>query len=488
MHKVFFTLSLLFITGSAFAQKHDWHLLSAKGHHCGTGVEQAYKKLKDKTPKVVTVAVLDIGTDINHEDLKGMIWTNPGEIPGNGIDDDHNGYIDDVHGWNFLGGKHENLMYESEEKTRNYQKLKRQFQNKDTVNLSGEDTTLFADYKKQRIAYEKAQAQREKDAKNADFAYKLDKQWFWRQVFHLIIGKDADRQIAEAKDLTAKMAYYNTLDADSLRRSIIGDDPENVHEHYYGNNDVVGIEPSHGTHTAGIIAALRHNGIGADGVTNNVRIMVVRAVPWADERDKDVANAIRYAVDNGASVISMSFGKYESPDKSVVDSAVAYAQSKDVLLVHGSGNESRNTDSVIFYPTPRFLNGELADNWIEVGASGRKKNKKLAASFSNYGHKAVDMFAPGVKIYSTLPNNKYGREDGTSMAAPVVAGIAAMIRSYFPGLTAQEVKAVLMQTVTKYNGKVRVPGHRKTYTTMADLCSSGGVVNANTAISKLLAK
>lgn len=486
MHKLFFTLSLFFITVNVFGQKHNWHLLSANGHHCGTGVEQAYKKLKNKTPKVITVAVLDIGTDINHEDLKGMIWTNPGEIPGNGIDDDHNGYIDDVHGWNFLGGKNGNLMYEAEEKTRIYQKLKRQFQNKDTLNLSGEEAKQFAEYKKQKVAYEKAQVEREKDAKAAAFAYKLDRKWFWRQIFHIILGKDVDGKIKESRDLTEKFAYYNTLDADSLRHSIIGDDPENIYERYYGNNDVIGIDPSHGTHTSGIIAALRHNGFGADGITNNVRIMVVRAVPWADERDKDIVNAIRYAVDNGATIISMSFGKYESPNKAAIDSVVAYARSKDVLLVHGSGNESKNTDAVTCYPTPRFLNGEVADNWIEVGASGRKKNKKLAASFSNYGHKTVDMFAPGVKIYSTLPNNKYGPEDGTSMAAPVVAGIAAMVRSYFPALTAQQVKAVLMQTVTKYNGKVRVPGHRKTYTTMADLCSSGGVVNANAAIKELL--
>lgn len=488
MKKTLFILSFLLVAANANAQKHNWHLLSAKGRHGGTGVEQAYKQLKNKTPKTITVAVIDIGADINHEDLQGMIWTNPGEIPGNDIDDDHNGYIDDIHGWNFLGGKNGNLMYEAEEKTRSYQKLKRIFQNRDTTNLSGEEAAQFAEYKKQKAAYEKAQVAREKDAANSDFAYKLDKKWFWRQVFHLIIGKDADRQIAEAKELTEKMAYYNTLDADSLRRSIIGDDPENVHERYYGNNDVIGTEPSHGTHTTGIIAALRYNGIGAEGITNNVRIMVIRAVPWADERDKDIANAIRYAVDNGASVINMSFGKYESPDKSVVDSAVAYAQSKDVLLVHGSGNESRNMDSIPCYPIARLLNGTTVNNWIEVGASGRKKNKKLAAYFSNYGRTTVDLFAPGVKIYSTLPHNKYGREDGTSMAAPVVAGIAALIRSYYPDLTAPQVRALLMQTVTKYNGRVRIPGHRKTYTTMANLCVSGGIVNANAAVSKLSAK
>jgi len=486
MKKSLFSLSFLFVLTVAHAQKHNWHLLKPNGHYCGTGVEQAYKKLKGKTSKTITVAVIDIGTDINHEDLQGMIWTNPGEIPGNGIDDDHNGYIDDVHGWNFLGGKNGNLMYEAEEKTRIYQKLKRQFQYKDTTTLSSVEAAQFAEYKNQRQSYEKAQLEREKDARAAGIAYKMDKQWVWRQIFHLAIGKDADRQIAEAKELTEKMAYYNTLDADSLRHSIIGDDPENVHERYYGNNDVIGLDPSHGTHTAGIIAALRYNGIGAEGVTNNVRIMVIRAVPWADERDKDIANAIRYAVDNGASVISMSFGKYESPDKSVVDSAVVYAQSKDVLLVHGSGNESRNVDSIPCYPIPRLFNGTTINNWIEVGASGRKKNKKLAASFSNYGQKNVDLFAPGVKIYATLPGNKYGREDGTSMAAPVVAGIAALIRSYFPQLTAPQVKEVLMKTVTKYNGKVRVPGHRKTYTTLSVLCRSGGVVNADAAIKELL--
>jgi subtilisin family serine protease len=266
----------------------------------------------------------------------------------------------------------------------------------------------------------------------------------------------------------------------------VGDDLDNPNERYYGNNNVTGPEASHGTHTAGIIGAVRGNGKGLDGVANDVRIMVVRAVPWGDERDKDIANAIRYAVDNGATVINMSFGKTLSPDKAVVDDAVQYAVSKDVLLVHGAGNDGANNDSTGNFPGPHYLSGGEAAGWIEVGATGRKKGKHLVASFSNYGKKELDIFAPGEDIYSTMPGNKYQEDSGTSMAAPVVAGICALIREYFPDRKAADIKALLMRTVSTQKDEVVVPGTDRVKKPMKEISVSGGVVNAGQAVQELL--
>jgi subtilisin family serine protease len=214
--------------------------------------------------------------------------------------------------------------------------------------------------------------------------------------------------------------------------------------------------------------------------------MVVRAVPNGDERDKDVANAIRYAVDNGAKVVNMSFGKYYSPEKKVVDEAVEYAMSKDVLLIHAAGNEGKNRDIEQSYPSRDLANGSSAGNWLEVGANSYKKGKNLIGSFSNYGQLKVDLFAPGVDIYSTVSDNKYLNESGTSMAAPSAAGVAAVIRGYFPELKANEVREVLMKTVVPYKKKVKVPGKKKNKARVSELCISGGFINANNAVRSLM--
>jgi len=274
----------------------------------------------------------------------------------------------------------------------------------------------------------------------------------------------------------------------------VGDDYLNSNERTYGNNDVTGPDAMHGTHVSGIIAASRSNDIGIGGVSDRARIMAIRVVPDGDERDKDVANGIRYAVDNGAKVINMSFGKGYSWDKKVVDEAVKYAMSKDVLLVHAAGNDSRNTERKDNYPNKRFADslgvekGELVVPWIEVGASGWKDDDDLVAGFSNYGKKTVDVFAPGVKIKSTVPHSLYKEEDGTSMAAPVVAGLAALIRSYYPKLTALQVKDVIMNSVSTVNHKVKVKvDDSSEKMLLSDICASGGIVNAYKAL-KLAAK
>lgn len=280
--------------------------------------------------------------------------------------------------------------------------------------------------------------------------------------------------------------YHYHYNVDFNPRSIIGDNYDDVNERYYGNNDIQGPDAQHGTHVAGIIGAVRNNNIGMDGVADNVRIMSVRTVPDGDEHDKDVANAILYAVENGASIINMSFGKGASPHKAAVDKAVRFAAKHDVLLVHAAGNDGKeNTDDNNF-PNRRFAKKGLfspkyADNWIEVGAINWAGGENLAADFSNYSSKNVDVFAPGVDILSAVPDNGYRKFPGTSMAAPMVAGAAAVIRSHFPDLTAAQVKDIIMRSVAPQPGKTTLPGGEE-LVPFSKLSVSGGTLDLDAAI------
>jgi cell wall-associated protease len=497
-------------------QPDNWQTLSPTADKVyGVASEQAYKLLQDKKPKQVIVAVIDSGVDPNHEDLKEVIWTNASEIPDNGIDDDKNGYIDDVHGWNFMGGKNGDIDGEATELARIYQKQKRKFAALDTNKLSAADAKEYESYKDTRKKFLKEQAEQEQQLKSielvSDYLEKvkkqnngvLDKSALGNYVPQSDLEKrlkkglklaftlglkpaELEEQINEGKKQISGLYNNNKQNADSIRAYIVGDDVNNPNEKYYGNNHYQGPDALHGTHVAGIIAAQRDNNLGIKGISNNTRIMILRAVPNGDERDKDVANAIRYAVDNGASIINMSFGKYYSPDKKVVDDAVKYAESKDVLMIHAAGNESKNNDIELSFPNRELTDGSIAKNWIQVGASASKKGKKIIGSFSNYGKTKVDLFAPGVDIYSTIPNNKYISESGTSMASPSTAGVAAVIRSYFPELQAPEVRALLMKTVTPYKKKVIVPGTKKDKKKISELCISGGFVNTENAVKELM--
>jgi subtilisin family serine protease len=304
--------------------------------------------------------------------------------------------------------------------------------------------------------------------------------------FIALTPEQLDHEITGALSSFEGQVKMAAIDADSVRAAVVGDDPNNLSQRIYGCNRYEGPDAMHGTHVSGIIAGTRGNGIGIDGVSNNARIMVLRAVPNGDERDKDVANAIRYAVDNGAKVINMSFGKYYVLHKEYVDEAVKYAMDHDVLLIHAAGNDAKNKDVEDSYPTRIAKSGTTFPNWIDVGASGAsRKPKKILANFSNYGATTVDFFAPGVDIYSTVPDGKYEDASGTSMACPATAGVAALIRSYFPTLTAVQVKEVLMKTTTPYKKKVLVPG-TKNKLKMNQVCISGGFVNAANAVNYIL--
>ena len=469
------------------------HLDLGKDSIPGMSVDRVYAELlKGRKGKKVIVGVVDSGVDIDHEDLKSVVWTNKKEIAGNGIDDDKNGYVDDIHGWNFLGdaGK-ENL-----EMTRILKKA--------------DDGS--PEYKAAKEEYEKLLAENNQGKQQVDFLFNanktlseyLKKDNYTLQDLEGIQSTDSGvlrckqimmRVIAQAgpnfidelngyKDQVYDMLNYN-LNKDFDGRKVVGDNPEDIKDRKYGNNIVYGPdkkEALHGTHVAGIIAQARNNNLGGDGIANNVEIMAVRCVPNGDEYDKDIALGIRYAVDNGAKVINGSFGKNYSPHKQWVYDAIKYAESKDVLFVHAAGNDAKDIDV-----EPNFPNDsddkkiEFASNVITVGALNYEYGEKVIANFSNYGKLNVDVYSPGVQIYATTPNNEYKYEQGTSMAAPNVAGVAALIRSYFPNLSAKEVKTILMNSGTSIPENVVVGGNPDDKRAFDSLSKSGKIVNAYSA-------
>ncbi|MFT5820155.1 MAG: subtilisin family serine protease [Crocinitomix sp.] len=494
------------------------------GNKFGMSTDKAYSKvLANKKSQTVIVAVIDSGVDIEHEDLKGRIWINTGEIANNGIDDDGNGYVDDINGWNFLGNSEgENLNDVRLEVARIYAELDVKFKGKSYPDLSAEEKKQYALYKEVKEEVEKNRHEAEEGMKNIkEYITVLDgpdKQlrkhfggdYTIKQLKGVKknpnIGVDAGQMLALYKvgytyaDILAEKEYYEDIldfnynpDIDA-RADMIGDDPTDFTDRNYGNNNVEGPDAGHGTHCAGIIGALRNNGIGNDGVADNVQIMSLRAVPNGDEWDKDIALAVRYAVDNGAKVINMSFGKSYSPDKKQVMEAFRYAAENEVLVVHAAGNEGMDNDDLGHnFPTPKYEGmSDKFNNWIEVGASTRHKKPKfyrgflfrpgLAADFSNYGNEIVDVFAPGYDIYSTVPENEYAIYDGTSMAGPMVAGVAALLMSYFPEISMMQIKEIIMMTVQKPGKRTTpLPSDHLKEVTFDELCVSGGIVNVYNA-------
>ncbi|MCU0348824.1 MAG: S8 family peptidase, partial [Saprospiraceae bacterium] len=504
------------------APPENWqHLDMMKDGYHGVSANKMYSEvLSGKKSETVVVAVIDGGVDPLHEDLKDVMWTNPGEIPGNKIDDDKNGYVDDVYGWNFIGGKDgRNVHQDQLEITRLVANYQKKYKNVDASKLSGKEKKAYDRYKELEKIVTESQT---KAAGNLEFYstilasvnaiekkigkkeisledienFKSDDPSLSRaaQIMAGMLGEGATLQ--EVKDqIQGGIDYFTSqakhqYDVNFDGRSVVGDDYANSYEKGYGNSDVKGPDASHGTHVAGIIAASRGNNLGMEGIANNVKIMAIRCVPDGDERDKDVANAIIYAVDNGASVINMSFGKGYSWDKEAVDKAVKYAMKNDVLLVHAAGNSHQNNDNTDNFPNDKFekkglFSPKKAKNWVEVGALSWQGGEDMAADFSNYGKENVDLFAPGKDIYSTIPDGGYARFDGTSMASPVVAGVAATLRSYYPELSAEQIKDVMMSSTTmSANAKVKLPGDEEKLVPFTDLCVTGGVVNGFEAAKK----
>lgn len=485
----------------------------------GVSVERAYSEiLKNKVAKKkIIVAVIDAGIDINHEDLQGKIWTNTKEIPDNGIDDDNNGYIDDIHGWNFIGNsKGENIVYENTEEVRIYRNLKPKYENtKSEEEVKDEDKAEYKTY----LTCKKEYDDNLKRYKRQDGYYKhfekrlaesedqiklyLNKTEFVYSDLKTINTENEDVMKARSflmniyrngfthEDLKKEKEHNSEyldkhFNIDFEPRKIIGDSTENINDNNYGNNDVKCTRSEHGTFVAGIIGANRNNGIGINGIAENIEIMVLRTVPSGDERDKDVALSIRYAVDNGANIINMSFGKNYSPEKKFVDEALKYADEHNVLLVHAAGNSAIDVDKIERFPTNNYYDGTKTQNWINVGANSKKADKNLCGIFSNYGLTNVDLFAPGVNVISLFPESKYSMNNGTSFSSPVVSGVAALIWSYYPELSASELKEILINSSYKlpklkvYSPNLSSSKRKKVKFNM--LSKTGGIVNAYEAL------
>jgi secreted subtilase family protein len=503
MKKVLIAAAFLASFSFAFAQdkmqnndlKTWYHKDFSTTNVYGVNTDNAYKFLESKglKPRTVVVGVLDSGVEVDHPGLINNMWKNPNEIPNNGIDDDKNGYVDDIYGWNFIGGKTADVDADNLEVTRMVKKYQPIFEGTDSAKNRANQAKMpeeYAIYQKSKKLYDEKGSEAKqyyhyfsgfnnaipsivktlngKTLTKANLAtIKPASQEDSRnlQILNSLVqdagnvGK-TPKEVEELlrKEIEGALKHYESqatkhynLDFDP-RAEIVGDNYDNYNEKHYGNNHYEGPDASHGTHVSGIIAGLPHGDEAQYGVAHKVaKIMTVRAVPDGDERDKDVANAIRYAVDNGAKILNMSFGKAVSPGKKHVWDAMKYAEKKGVLLVKAAGNENQNIGENEYFPTNFMKQSDekpFVSNMIVVGAS-TNNSQNLRARFSNYNGKMVDVFAPGQEIYSTVPDAKYEYLQGTSMASPVVAGAAAVLWAYMPSLTPQQIKEALVKTVNK---------------------------------------
>lgn len=518
-----FELTLIALIVSVAFSANAQDLVSKQWHHkdpetdkiAGVSTERALELLKNRESKPVVVAILDSGMDIDHEDLEGNIWVNEDEIPGNGIDDDKNGYVDDIHGWNFLGSADgTNLQYANLEMTRLFRKYYPKFNEKEASDIEKADK---ADY--ELFVEVRGKLEMEIEESQGEFMQIAAMKMFYDQADSALVAnvgeeytiedlegfETEDATLAQYKEFVVGMTaqgldkkemdgYFHYLEAgvkyhfnpNFLDREILGDDYENVSESKYGNPDVAAPDDEHGTHVGGLVGAVSNNGLGVDGICKNVKLMALRTVPNGDEFDKDVANSIRYAVDNGAQIINMSFGKSYSPQVQAVYDAIKYAEEKGVLLIHAAGNDGANVDKEPNFPNP-YVTKKPASNFLTIGASSESLNESLTGPFSNYGKKSVDLFAPGVAVMSTMPGDEYKNQDGTSMAAPVTTGVAALILSYFPQLSAVQLKKLLMETAYPMGKeKVELPGSDGKLVPFKKLSKTGGIVNAYRAALKAL--
>ena len=498
----------------------NWHELDLKTDGVyGISLKQAYRFLDGKKSKTVIVAIIDGGLDTAQKDLKSVLWVNTKEIPGNGIDDDHNGYTDDINGWNFLGGKDGKADFaETAEEVREYFKLKDKYGGITSAPPSKEKQ--YAYWQNVETTYDSTISKSKRDIKGISaelnvltatnyyikraLKLKSDESFtiidlgrikttndtinqsktVWASVFHQIGETTTNAKII--KDISDYYATLNNIlnpDLD-VRARTTGDDPDTLDGKPYGNNILKMSDASHGTGVAGLIGAVRNNGYGIDGVADDVRIMALKVIPKGDEYDKDVVNAIHYAVDNGAKIININFGKKISPHKDWVDAAFKYAAEKDVLLVMAAGNDNLDVDEVTIYPNDTFLDGSSvdADNFINVGASGPTE-QTLVADFTNYGKKNVDIFAPGVKVTSIDADAEFNTEDGTSFSAPIVTGIAALCLEYYPDLSAKQLKEAILGSAAPLTGTMVIkPGSKDEKVDFTTLSKTGGIANAYRAL------
>ncbi len=513
----YFVAFVLFVSvgTSLLGQQKDKQINWYNTSKTGLQTEKAYSFLakKKRISSTVIVGVIDSGVDLEHEDLQGKIWINSNEIPNNNIDDDNNGYIDDIHGWNFLGNaKGQNTQYACFEKTRIYRSLRDKYERLEAKQVPSADKKEYEffiklknEVKSEKAEYEGYKQQYEqlpmiikyvpqimsKLLNKTEYTLADINKWKPKDdeeielkslAISILNGELSEEIVAEQMEqIQAMLNYHLNLEYDD--RALIGDNPSDFMQINYGNNDVEGIDALHGTHVSGIIGAIRKNGLGGDGVADNVRIMAIRAVPNGDEYDKDIALAIRYAVNNGAQIINMSFGKAYSANQKEVYEALAYASSKGVLLVHAAGNDNKNIDIESNFPAVKYeFQQEKLPLLLTIGASTEDAKGKLAADFSNYGQNSVDVFAPGHDIYNTIPQSAYKKLDGTSMAAPMVAGVAALLKSYYPNLSMEQIKNIILQSAKSYKTTKQLKPGTQEKVEFGTLSITGGVVDVLQAV------
>lgn len=518
MRKVIYRLILPALLGAYFstatAQVDKKVLNWYNDHKVGMGTDKALKSMKKKEAETVIVAVIDSGIDVEHEDLKGKIWVNEKEIPGNGIDDDGNGYIDDIHGWNFLGNdKGENQGPARLEVTRIYANLKPKYDGVDEDAVAQGDQEEYALYLEVKEEVESnleqysnvvAQIEQFRDQmlpmipkmignmlEKEDYTEKDLKKWKpedpqsmqMKELGLSILAGDLNEEALNEQIEQVKSMLDHHYNVDYDDRALVGDDYLDMSQVNYGNNDVKGPDALHGTHVGGIIGAIRGNKLGGDGVADNVVLMSLRAVPDGDEFDKDIALAIRYAVDNGAKIINASFGKAYAQLADEVYEALRYAEENDVLFVHAAGNSAQNLHEYPNYPANMFPGQEKPfNNYLSIGASTRVHEEELAARFSNYGQTRVDVFAPGFEIYNTIPENEYKKLQGTSMAAPMVSGVAAIIKGYYPEFTMAEVRQIILDSAKDFSDTdQKLPGSKE-MVKFGTLSATGSVVDVREAL------
>lgn len=522
MKKLFLSLSLaLFISTSAFAQTKTevdpqaWqHASLEETGVYGVNTQKAldFVKSKNRKPVSVVVGVLDSGVEVTHEDLKDNVYVNAKETANN-KDDDKNGYVDDIHGWNFIGGPNGNVDGDTMELTRIYieqrklfegakanenikkhpekyeafKKIKAEYENKlATAKQSEAEYSSYLESLREplnmlveslgntKLTTESLQQFSAKDPQNANFLqlFAMVPEEFWLNKTMSEFANEMTKELEGAVKYFGDQVKYHYNTTEDFRK-IVGDDYTNIKQKNYGNNDVDGPDSNHGSHVSGIIAAKRNNGIGIDGIAGDgyVKIMSVRTVPNGDERDKDVVNAIHYAVDNGAKILNMSFGKSYSPDKEKVWDAFKYAETKGVLLIKAAGNDNVDIDKEVHYPTVFNDKGERVSNNVITVGSSTMNPLLLRSDFSNYGKKSVDVFAPGSDIYSTVPTKegKYQSNSGTSMASPAVAGVAALVWAHYPKLSMNDIRQIILDSVNKSDQ-------------LTDYSVTGGVVDAYKAV------
>lgn len=474
----------------------------------GAEVNKAYDFLKDKKiKKRPVVAIIGTGLDIEHEDLKDAIWKNPKEKKINGKDNDKNGYIDDIHGWNFLGGKDGTVMEKTmEEGDREFIRLfdkgygkyfydgenfyqmindkKTKVPAPDNMNeyryyvnrvlsesrIAGSyggyqlsylirdygkhfDRMMRAKYPNQEltqkefgICYDPKAAKRDSLSEVAFMIYIMGftvSQTDSWDVVHNAI-KSGD-QITMAKEEYEKAMQQYGNDG---RKEIVGDNYLDLNDYKYGNNVLLTSDAFAGTMLGGIIAANRENDWGMNGIMDKAELMTLRVK--ANEGEpylKDVVLAIRYAVDNHADIIMLPQQATLYPDnqKKWVDEALKYAESKGVLVVVPTREYSVDMAKMEFYPN-RWMTGEKElTNLMIVASSDKNGNPSMS---SNYGAKEVDLFAPGTDVYSSYTGDTYQKASGAGLAAAATVGVAALIKAYYPELSGSQIRNLLIKSVT----------------------------------------